>query len=100
MRIKDLHELPKASDGLSYLYLEHCVINQKYKAVEAIDKENGRTMLPAAALAVLMLGPGTSISHEAVKTLCDNGCSVLWCGEEGVRLYSARCGQNSARATA
>jgi len=93
MRIKDLQELPKLRDGLSYLYLEHCIIDQKYKAVEAIDKEHGRTMLPAAALAVLMLGPGTSISHEAVKTLCDNGCSVLWCGEEGVRLYAQGVGE-------
>ena len=87
MRIRDLHELPKLRDGLSYLYLEHCIIDQKYKAVEAIDKE-GRTMIPAANLAVLMLGPGTSITHEAVKTLTDNGCSLLWCGEEGVRLYA------------
>ena len=93
MRIRDLHELPKLRDGLSYLYLEHCVVNQKYKAVEAINKENGRTMIPAAALAVLMLGPGTSITHEAVKTLCDNGCSVLWCGEEGVRLYAQGVGE-------
>lgn len=93
MRIRDLHELPKLRDGLSYLYLEHCIIDQKYKAVEAIDKEHGRTMLPAAALAVLMLGPGTSITHEAVKTLCDNGCSVLWCGEEGVRLYAQGVGE-------
>ena len=93
MRIRDLHELPKLRDGLSYLYLEHCIVEQKYKAVEAIDKEHGRTLLPAAALAVLMLGPGTSISHEAVKTLCDNGCSVLWCGEEGVRLYAHGVGE-------
>lgn len=93
MRIRDLQELPKLRDGLSYLYLEHCIIDQKYKAVEAIDKEHGRTMLPAAALAVLMLGPGTSITHEAVKTLCDNGCSVLWCGEEGVRLYAQGVGE-------
>ncbi len=93
MRIRDLHELPKLRDGLSYLYLEHCIIDQKYQAVEAIDKEHGRTMLPAAALAVLMLGPGTSITHEAVKTLCDNGCSVLWCGEEGVRLYAQGVGE-------
>ena len=98
MRIRDLHELPKLRDGLSYLYLEHCIINQKYKAIEAIDKDNGRTMLPVAALAVLMLGPGTSISHEAVKTLCDNGCSLLWCGEEGVRLYAQGVGE-TARAT-
>jgi CRISPR-associated protein Cas1 len=93
MRIRDLHELPKLRDGLSYLYLEHCIVDQKYQAVEAIDKEHGRMMLPAAALAVLMLGPGTSITHEAVKTLCDNGCSVLWCGEEGVRLYAQSIGE-------
>ena len=93
MRIRDLHELPKLRDGLSYLYLEHARIDQKYKAVEAIDKENGRTLIPVAALAVLMLGPGTSITHEAVKTLCDNGASVVWCGEEGVRLYAQGIGE-------
>ncbi len=92
MRIKDLHELPKLRDGMSYLYLERCIIDQKYRAVEAIDKQ-GRTMIPAANLAVLMLGPGTSITHEAVKTLTDNGCSLLWCGEEGVRLYAQGHGE-------
>jgi len=92
MRIRDLHELPKFRDGLSYLYLEHCKIEQKYKAVEAIDKL-GRTLIPAAALAVLMLGPGTSITHEAVKSLTDNGCTILWTGEEGVRMYAQGLGE-------
>jgi len=92
MRVKDLHELPKLRDGMSYLYLERCIIDQKYKAVEAVDKM-GRTMIPVANLAVLMLGPGTSITHEAVKTLTDNGCSLLWCGEEGVRLYAQGHGE-------
>jgi CRISPR-associated protein Cas1 len=35
-----------------------------------------------------MLGPGTSITHAAMSVLADNGCLVLWCGEEGVRLYA------------
>ena len=92
MRVKDLHELPKFRDGLSYLYLEHCKIDQRYKAVEAIDKL-GRTLIPVASLAVLMLGPGTSITHEAVKTLTDNGCTILWTGEEGVRMYAQGLGE-------
>ncbi len=92
MTIRDLHELPKFRDGLSYLYLEHCIVDRRYKAVEAIDK-NGRTMIPAASLAVLMLGPGTSITHEAVKTLVENGCSILWTGEEGVRMYASGLGE-------
>ena len=63
--MRDLHELPKLRDGLSYLYVEHGRVEQKQKAVEFVDKEGGCTMIPAAALAVLLLGPGTSITHPA-----------------------------------
>lgn len=93
MRIQDLHELPKLRDGLSYLYLEHGKIERAQSAIEFFDKKNGRTMVPAAALALLMLGPGTSITHEAVKVLADNGCLVAWTGEEGVRFYAQGMGE-------
>ena len=92
MRIQDLHELPKLRDGLSYLYLEHCRIDQANKAI-AFTKKEGMTLVPVAALAVLLLGPGTSITHEAVKTLTDNGCVVNWCGEQGVRFYAQGSGE-------
>ena len=91
--MRDLHELPKLRDGLSYLYLEHGRIEQKHKAVEVVDKEKGRTMIPAAALAVLMLGPGTSITHAAVRALADNGCLIVWCGEDGTRCYAQGGGE-------
>jgi len=91
--MRDLHELPKLRDGLSYLYLEHGRLKQKHKAVEFVDKESGRTMIPAAALAVLMLGPGTSVTHAAVKALADNGCLVVWVGEEGTRCYAQGGGE-------
>ena len=90
--MRDLHELPKLRDGLSYLYLEHGRIEQKYKAVELVDKR-GRTMIPAAALAVVMLGPGTSITHAAVKSLADNGCLVVWVGEDSTRCYAQGGGE-------
>jgi CRISPR-associated protein Cas1 len=92
MRIQDLHELPKLRDGLSYLYLEHARIDQANKAIAFFQKE-GSVLVPAAALAVLLLGPGTSITHEAVKTLTDNGCIVNWCGEQGVRFYAQGSGE-------
>lgn len=90
--MRDLHELPKVRDSLSYLYLEHACIQQKHKAVEAVD-EDGRTMIPAAALCVLMLGPGTSVTHAAVKALADNGCLVVWVGEDGTRCYAQGGGE-------
>lgn len=92
MRIRDLHELPKFRDGLSYLYLERGRIEQAQKAIEFFSQE-GRTMIPAASLALLLLGPGTAITHEAIKTLADNGVVVVWVGEEGVRYYAHGSGE-------
>jgi CRISPR-associated protein Cas1 len=40
-----------------------------------------------------MLGPGTTITHAAVKALADNGCLVLWTGEDATRLYAQGGGE-------
>lgn len=85
--MQDLHELPKLSDSLSYVYAEHCVIEKKQQAVELFDKD-GATLVPTAALTVLLLGPGTSITHAAVKALADSGCAIVWVGEDGTRCYA------------
>ena len=53
---------------------------------EAIVRE---APIPIDRLACLMLGPGTSISQDAIKSCADAGCLVLWTGEAGVRVYSA-----------
>lgn len=90
--MRDLHQLPKVRDSLSYLYVEQGRIDQKLNAVEHVN-EQGRTMIPVASLNVLMLGPGTTITHAAVKTLADNGCLVAWTGEEGVRFYAQGTGE-------
>ena len=87
MRIQDLHILPKFRDGWSYLYVEHCKIEQESKSIAVIDAA-GKTPVPCSTLCLLMLGPGTSITHAAVSALADNGCLVFWCGEEGIRLYA------------
>ncbi len=87
----DLRQLPRFDDSLSFLYLEHARIEQHDKAI-AFHDADGLTPVPAASLALLMLGPGTSITHAAIKALADNNCTVAWVGEEGVRLYAAGIG--------
>lgn len=89
---QNLHILPKFADGLSFLYLEHAKIEADSSAVVAYQQE-GTVSVPAAALATLLLGPGTSITHTAVKTLTDNGCSLLWVGEECQRMYASGSGE-------
>jgi CRISPR-associated protein Cas1 len=91
--MRDLHELPRFSDSWSFLYLEHCKIEQEDQAIAFFDTE-GKTPVPCATLTVLMLGPGTNITHAAIKTLADNGCSVLWCGDGGVRFYAQGLGES------
>jgi CRISPR-associated protein Cas1 len=85
--MEDLHELPKFRDQLSYLYIEHSRIDQHEKSI-AFYNEKGMVPVPVASLAVLMLGPGTDITHSAIKALAENNCLVIWCGEENVRFYS------------
>jgi CRISPR-associated protein Cas1 len=91
-KIKDLHLLPKLRDSLSYLYVEHAKIEQSNHAIDIYDKD-GVTHVPITALTALMLGPGTSITHAAIRTLADNGCLVNWTGEDGVRFYAQGTGE-------
>jgi CRISPR-associated protein Cas1 len=76
MAIKDLHVLPKVRDSLSYLYVEHCRIDQDDKAI-ALHDADGKTLVPCASLTMLLVGPGTSMTHAAIKTLAENGCLVF-----------------------
>jgi CRISPR-associated protein Cas1 len=92
MPLKDFHILPKLRDSLSYLYIEHAIVDRSQSAIEFINQE-GRVMVPVAALCVLMLGPGTSITHAAIKVLSENGCTVLWVGEDFTRFYSQGLGE-------
>ena len=67
---KDLHELPRLSDSISYIYAEHAIIEQSDSSVVMIQKD-GRVPLPIAATTCLLLGPGTSVTHAAIKTIND-----------------------------
>jgi len=93
VRVQDLHVLPKFSDEWSYLYVEHCRIDQDARAI-AVHDETGKVPVPCANLALLMLGPGVSINHAVISVLADPGCLVAWCGEEGVRFYAVGMGES------
>ncbi len=93
----DLHLLPKFRDGWSYLYVEHCRVDQEGKAI-AIHDASGKVPVPCASLALLMLGPGVSITHAAITALADNGCLVAWCGEGAVRFYAVGLGETRSAA--
>lgn len=91
----DLHILPKFADRWAYLYLEHGWIDRDASSITFHDKE-GETPVPIDQLGVLMLGPGTSITHAAIECLAENNCLVCWVGEAGCRLYAHSTGGTHA----
>lgn len=84
----ELQELPQIKERMTFLYLEHCVINRQDSAIIVAD-DRGTVQVPAASLSVLLLGPGTNITHRAMELIGDVGTSVLWIGEHGVRFYAS-----------
>lgn len=87
MEKPDLQALPQIRDRLTFLYLEHCRINRQESAITVMDAR-GTVHVPAAAIGVLLLGPGTNISHRAMELIGNAGTSIIWVGEHGVRYYA------------
>lgn len=81
-----LTSLARAEDRLSFLYVEHCVVNRDSNAVTITDKR-GTVHVPAATLSVLMLGPGSTVTHAAISLLAESRATCIWVGEQGVRYY-------------
>lgn len=90
--MRNLRILPKVRDSWSYLYVEHARIDQEDKGI-CIHDATGKIHVPCAALSLLMLGPGTSITHAAIMTTAEAGCLIAWCGEQGVRFYAQGMGE-------
>jgi CRISPR-associated protein Cas1 len=83
----ELTDLARAEDRISFLYLERSVIHRDSNAITATD-DRGVLHIPAATVGVLLLGPGTSITHQAIALLADHGATAVWVGERGVRYYA------------
>lgn len=83
----ELQALPQIADRMTFIYLEHCKLNRQDGAITVID-EKGIANIPSGMISVLLLGPGTDISHRAMELIGDAGISVCWVGEKGVRYYA------------
>ena len=86
VRPPSLPALVRVQDRMTFLYAEHCVVNRADNAVTITDAR-GTVHVPAAALSVLMLGPGSTITYAAICLLAESRSTCIWVGERGVRYY-------------
>lgn len=81
--------LPQVKDKYPFLYLERGRLEIDDSSIKWIDAQGQVIPLPVATLNTLLLGPGTSITHEAVKVAAAANCSISWVGEDSLLFYAA-----------
>lgn len=80
--------LPQVKDRYPFLYLERGRLEIDDSSVKWIDSDGSVIRLPVATLHCLLLGPGTSVTHEAIKVLSSSNCGVCWVGEDSLLFYA------------
>lgn len=81
--------IPQIKNKYPFVYLEHGRLEIDDSSVKWIDGEGHVVPLPIATINTLLLGPGTTVTHAAIKTLVAANCSVSWVGEDSLLFYAA-----------
>ena len=83
-----LSNIPMLRDRYPFLYLEHGKLEIDDSSVKWLSADGKHIRLPAAAISTLLLGPGTSVTHEAVKILASLNVTVCWVGDDSLLFYA------------
>ena len=51
--------------------------------------EAGEYGIPFQSLSMILLGPGSTVSHDALRLMARHGTALVAVGEDGVRCYTA-----------
>ncbi len=83
-----IETLAPAKDRWTPLYLEHGRLEVDDSSVKWIGADYTIIRIPAATVSALMLGPGTTVTHAAIKACAESNTPVCWVGESGMRFYA------------
>lgn len=83
-----LETLASAKDRWTPLYLEHGRLEVDDSSVKWIGADGLLCRIPVATVSALVLGPGTTITHAAMKACAESNTPVCWTGEESMRFYA------------
>lgn len=82
-----MHPIP-VRERISFLYFEHGTLERQGRGL-CFNQSDGAIQIPVGNTTVLLMGPGTTVTHAAISLSGQEGCLILWTGENGVRLYGA-----------
>lgn len=81
--------LPQIKDKYPFVYLERGRLEIDDSSIKWVDSDGRVIPLPVATLNTLLLGPGTTVTHDAIKTATAANCAVSWVGEDSLLFYAA-----------
>lgn len=81
--------LPQVKDKYPFLYLERGRFEIDDSSLKWINSDGDVVRIPVATLNALLLGPGTAVTHEAVKVAAAANCAICWVGEDSMHFYAA-----------
>ena len=61
----------------------------RFQTAGAGDLEPGDYAIPFQMISILLLGPGSTVSHDALRLCARHGTCLVAVGEDGVRAYTA-----------
>ncbi len=82
---EDRHGMMWLSRGK--LYVESGTL--RFLAAKQPDLESGDYAIPFQMLSCIMLQPGTTVSHDALRLLSRHGTGLVCVGDDGVRFYAS-----------
>lgn len=85
-----LESLTPARDRWTPLYLERGRLEVDDSSVKWIGADQIVLRIPVATVSTILLGPGTTVTHAAVKACSNSNTPICWIGEEGLHYYA--CG--------
>lgn len=78
----------KSRNGL--IYVERCRLTiDNGSLVLAFDEKAEQLELPYQRLNAILMGPGSTITHDAVRHCAAHGTCIAFVGNDGTRLYTA-----------
>jgi len=83
-----LEALSPAKDRWTPIYLEHGRLEVDDSSIKWIGADRMVYRLPVATISAIMLGPGTTVTHAAMKACADSNTPICWIGEDGMRFYA------------
>jgi CRISPR-associated protein Cas1 len=78
------------------VYLERAILKNKGGHVIAYTEKEIRS-IPVANLAAIVLGPGCSVTTEAIRRSAARGCTLIFTGGDGLSVFAHSAGFRDAR---